>query len=256
MSSLAISGIVFACIVGGIVLGMILRAFMPEKHLSPETKGIVNLGIGLVGTMTALVLGLLIASAKSSFDAQRNGLAQLSGNVIFLDRALAHYGPESKEAREMLLASVDDMLQNTWPEENPEPGQRKERSATEGKYEGLYEKIQELPPKDKNDAQRAFQAQAMKTMGDMAQARWLLFSQRGNSIPTPFLVVMVAWLVLILMSFSMFAPPNATVFITLLICALAVSSAIFLVLELDRPFDGMLRISSEPVRNARDQLGK
>jgi len=254
MSSLAISGIVFACITGGIILGMILRAFMPEKHLSAETKGIVNLGIGLIGTMTALVLGLLIASAKSSFDAQRNGLAQLSGNVIFMDRALAHYGPESKEARDMLHASVTDMLQSTWPEENPDPGQRKERSATEGKYEGLYEKIQGLKPKD--EAQRAFQAQAMKTMGDMAQARWLLFSQRGNSIPTPFLVVMVAWLVLIMMSFSMFAPPNATVFITLLICALAVSSAIFLVLELDRPFDGMLRISSEPIRNALTQLGK
>jgi hypothetical protein len=254
MSPLAISGIVFACIAGGIVLGMILRSFMPEKHLSAETKGIVNLGIGLIGTMTALVLGLLIASAKSSYDAQRNGLAQLSGNVIFMDRALAHFGPESKDVRELLRASVDDMLQNTWPEENPEPGQRKEKSATEGKYEGIYEKIQELTPK--NDAQRAFQAQALKTMGDMAQARWLLFSQRGNSIPTPFLVVMVAWLVLIMMSFSMFAPPNATVFITLLICALAVSSAIFLVLELDRPFDGMLQISSAPVRNARDQLGK
>ena len=254
MSPLAISGIVFACIAGGIVLGMILRSFMPEKHLSAETKGIVNLGIGLIGTMTALVLGLLIASAKSSYDAQRNGLAQLSGNVIFMDRALAHFGPESKDVRELLRASVDDMLQNTWPEENPEPGQRKEKSATEGKYEGIYEKIQELTPK--NDAQRAFQAQALKTMGDMAQARWLLFSQRGNSIPTPFLVVMVAWLVLIMMSFSMFAPPNATVFITLLICALAVSSAIFLVQELDRPFDGILQISSAPVHNALDQLGK
>jgi hypothetical protein len=254
MSPLAISGIVFACITGGIVLGMILRAFMPEKHLSAETKGIVNLGIGLIGTMTALVLGLLIASAKSSWDAQRNGLAQMSGNVIFMDRALAHFGPESEDARKMLHASVIDMIESTWPEENPEPGQRKEKSATEGKYEGLYEKIQELTPK--NDAQRAFQAQAMKTMGDVAQARWLLFSQRGNSIPTPFLVVMVAWLVLILMSFSMFAPPNATVFITLLVCALAVSSAIFLVLELDRPFDGLLQISSAPVHNALTQLGK
>ena len=113
MSSLAISGIVFGCIAGGVVLGMILRALMPEKHLSAETKSIVNLGMGLIGTMTALVLGLLIASAKGSFDAQRNGLAQLSGNVIFLDRALAHYGPESKEARKMLHASVDDMLQST-----------------------------------------------------------------------------------------------------------------------------------------------
>jgi len=254
MSSLAISGIAFACIFGGTILGMILRAVLPEHHLSGESKDLVKLGMGLVGTMTALVLGLLIASAKSSFDAQRNGLAQLAGNVIVLDRALAHYGPESKDARVMLFASVDDMLKRTWPDEDPEHGPTDGKSATEGKYEGLYEKIQALAPK--NDAQRAFQAQALKTAMDMGQARWLLFAQKGSSIPTPFLVVMVAWLTLILASFSMFAPPNTTVFITLLICALAVSSAIFLVLELDRPFDGTIQISSAPVRNARDQLGK
>src|SRR5262249_17194777 len=148
MSSLAISGIAFACILGGTILGMILRAVLPEHHLSGETKDLVKLGMGLIGTMTALVLGLLIASAKSSFDAQRNGLAQLAGNVIVLDRALAHYGPESKDAREMLYASVDDMLKRTWPDEDPEHGQTEGKSATEGKYEGLYEKIQELAPKN------------------------------------------------------------------------------------------------------------
>src|SRR5229473_5835180 len=102
MSSLAISGIVFACIFGGTLLGMLLRSFLHEKHLSSESKDLVKLAMGLIGTMTALVLGLLIASAKSSFDTQRNGLAQLSANIIFLDRVLAHYGPEAKGAREML----------------------------------------------------------------------------------------------------------------------------------------------------------
>ena len=254
MSSLVISGIVFACILGGSILGMILRALLPEKHFSPETKDLVKLGMGLIGTMTALVLGLLVASAKSSFDTQRNGLAKMSGNVIVVDRALAHYGPESKDAREMLRASVDDMLQRTWPQESADPESTGEKSATEGKYEGLYEKIQELTPK--NDAQRAFQAQALKTAMDIGQERWLLLSQKGSSIPTPFLVVLVAWLTLIMASFSLFAPPNATAFLTLLICTLSVSSAIFLILELDRPFDGMIQISSAPVRNALAQLGR
>jgi hypothetical protein len=233
---------------------MILRAILAEKHFSSETKDLVKLGMGLIGTMTALVLGLLIASAKNSFDTQRNGLAQMSGNVIVLDRALAHYGPESKDARDMLRASVADMLRQTWPEEDAEPGSRGGKSATEGKYEGLYEKIQELAPK--NDGQRAFQAQALKTAMDIGQERWLLFSQKGSSIPTPFLIVLVAWLTLIMASFSLFAPPNATAFLTLLICALSVSSAIFLILELDRPFDGMIQISSAPVRNALAQLGR
>jgi hypothetical protein len=233
---------------------MILRAFLPEHHLSSESKEVVKLGMGLIGTMTALVLGLLIASAKNSFDTQRNGLAQLSANFILLDRALAHYGPESKDAREMLRASVADLLQHTWPQENLQSGPAVEKVGTEGRYEGLYEKIQELAPK--NDAQRALQSQALKTGTDIAQMRWLMFSQKGSSIPTPFLVVMVCWLALILASFSLFAPSNATVFSTLLVCALAVSSAVFLILELDRPFDGMIQVSSAPLRSALEQLGR
>src|SRR5215470_11982005 len=120
MSSLTVSSIVFACIAAGILFGMIVRAMLSETHWSAESKDLVKLGMGLIGTMTALVLGLLVASAKSSFDTQRNGLAQLSGNVIFLDRTLARYGPEARDAREMLHASVTDMLQSTWPEENPD----------------------------------------------------------------------------------------------------------------------------------------
>jgi hypothetical protein len=252
MSSLTVSCIVFGCVFGGVLLGMLLRAILPEKHLSTETKGLVQLGMGLIGTMTALVLGLMIASAKSSFDTQRNGLAQLSGNIIFLDRILRRYGDESNDAREYLRASVADMLERTWPSEYPRPDRTEAKSGTEGRYEALYDKIEGLTPR--NESQRALQAQALKIAGDTAQARWLLFAQKGGSIPTPFLVVMVSWLTLLFMSFSMFAPRNVTVFFALLICALAVSSAIFLILELDRPFGGIIQISSEPLRNALHQL--
>jgi hypothetical protein len=206
MNPLTVSGLVFACIFAGTIVGVIVRAALPETHLSAESKDLVKLGMGLIGTMAALVLGLLIASAKSSFDTQRNGLAQMSANIIFLDRILAHYGPETRDTRETLRASVADMLQRTWPAENPESGPREAKSGSEGRYEGLYEKIQGLAPK--NDAQRALQTQALKTAADIAQTRWLLFAQKGSSIPTPFLVVMVSWLTLILASFSLFAPPQ------------------------------------------------
>jgi hypothetical protein len=254
MSSFTISCIVFACILGGIFLGTILRAVLVEKQLSSESKDLIKMSMGLLGTLTALVLGLLIASAKNSFDAQRNGLAQLAGNVIFLDRVLARYGTETKDAREMLRASVADMLQRTWPAENPEPGHAESKSGTEGRYEELFAKLEALAPKE--DSKRALQTLAIKTAMDIAQARWLLFAQKGSSISKPFLVVMVSWLVLILGSFSLLAPPNPTVFAALLICALAVSSAVFLILELDRPFEGMIEISSAPVRAALEQLGR
>lgn len=147
MGSLEISGIIFACVFGGTLLGIILRAVLPEQHLTSESKDVVKLGMGLIGTMTALVLGLMIASAKSSFDTQRAGVAQLAGNVIIIDRALAHYGPEATNVREMLRASAADLLVRTWPGENRSPGQDASQGGTEGKYEFLIDKIQALPAK-------------------------------------------------------------------------------------------------------------
>src|SRR6516162_5321823 len=116
MSSMAISWIVFGVVFGGALLGMALRRLLPEHQLSPDSKDVVKLGMGLIGTMAALALGLLIASAKSSFDTQRNGLAQLSANVTLLDRILAQYGPVTKECREQLRETVATMLDQFWPE--------------------------------------------------------------------------------------------------------------------------------------------
>jgi hypothetical protein len=252
MSTLAIGGIILLSICCGALLGILLRARLPETHMCPESKDTVKLGMGLIGTMTALVLGLLVASAKSSYDAQRNGVAQLAANVIIVDRTLAHYGPETKETRDELQAVVTDMLERTWPEEHDQS--KSKRTATEGRYEYLYEKIQELKPK--NDAQRNFQAQAVKYATDTMQMRWQLFAQRDNSIPTTLLVIMVSWLTLIFGSFGLFAPRNATAIATLVLAAVVVSSALFLVLELDRPFDGVIKVPSTPLRNALTVMGK
>jgi hypothetical protein len=254
MSSLEVSGIIFGCIFAGAIVGQILRAVLHERHLTADSRELVKLGMGLVGTMAALVLGLMVASAKGSFDAQQNGLSQMSGNIIFLDRTLAHYGSETKEIREMLRAGVEDTLQRGWPKENPGPGRAEASSGTEGKYEVIFEKIQELAPETPD--KRMLQAQALKIATDIAQARWGLFAQKGSSIPTTFLVVLVAWLTLILASFGLVAQPRPVVVITLLICALVVSSAIFIILELDRPLEGMLQISSAPLRGALNQLGR
>src|SRR5262249_23665359 len=159
----------------------------------------------------------LIASAKSSFDTQRNGLAQLSANVILLDRMLAHYGKEAKACREQLKEHTATLRDQLWPANGKDAG----RIEPTEKSESLYEKIQELTPH--NDAQRSLQAAALKTAVDVAQARWLLSAQKSSAIPVPFLVVLVFWLGLLFASFSLFARPNATVVIALLLCALSVS---------------------------------
>ena len=251
MSPTSIGWIVLLCVFGGALLGVVLRLVLPAHHLSADSKDVIKLAMGLTATMAALVLALLIASAKSSYDAQRNELTQMSANIILLDRVLAHYGPETKEARDMLRHTVAAMIDRIWPENGSGVAQF---TPTAASAEGFYDKIQELSPQ--NEVQRTLQAQALKMSIDLGQLRWLLFEQGGRSIPMPFLVLLIFWVTIIFISFGLFAPPNATVIVTLFLCAMSVSGAIFLILELDRPFGGIVQISSAPLRNAMAQLGK
>ena len=251
MSAMSIGWIVLACVFGGTLLGMALRLILPEHHLSADSKDVIKLGMGLTAMMSALVLALLTNSAKGSYDAQRNEVTQLSANIILLDRVLAHYGPETKEARDLLRLSVAGMIDRIWAENR---SGRAELEPTTAAAESFFDKIQELTPQ--NEVQRSFQAQALKTSIDIGQARLLLFEQGGRSIPMPFLVLLIFWLTVIFLSFGLFAPPNATVIATLFLCALSVSGAIFLILELDRPFGGLIQISSAPLRNTLDHMGK
>ncbi len=249
MSALAIGCIVFVCVFGGALLGLFLRTVLPEHHLSSDSKDVVKLGTGLLATMAALVLGLLIASAKSSYDAQSSEVTLMSTNIVLLDRALAHYGPETKEARDLLRRSVAGTLDQMWPKDRSGPAQLQPAPGAEG----LYDTLQALSPR--NEAQRSLRAEALAIAIDLGRARWLLF-ERGGSIPLPFLVMLIFWVAVIFISFGLFAPPNATVIAALFVCALSVSGAIFLILELDRPFEGLIQVSSAPLRNALAHLGQ
>jgi hypothetical protein len=251
MSPTEIGCIVLACVFGGTLLGMALHRILPEHHLTADSKDVIKLGIALTATMSALVLALLINSAKGSYDTQRNEITQLSANVILLDRVLAHYGPETKQARDLLRVSAAGMIDRIWPAASSGPA-ASVSSSNAG--EAFYDRIQELSPQ--NEVQRSLQAQALKMSIDIGQTRWLLFEQGGSSIPMPFLVLLVFWVTIIFLSFGLFAPPNGTVIATLFLCALSVSGAIFMILELDHPFGGVIQISSAPMRNALAQLGK
>ena len=250
MSSIIISLIVFACVFGGALLGILLHAVLPEQHLSAESKDIVKLGMGLVGTMAALVLGLLVASAKGYYDAQSAELTQMSTNVVLLDRLLAQYGPETKEARTLLRGAVDRMLDQIWSKGTSASGVPPPFAAAEI----LYAKIQGLAPKD--DAQRSFQSQALSITMDLRKTRWLMYEQETGSISIPLLIVLILWLTIIFVSFGLFAPFNATVVSSLFASALSVSGAIFLILEMYTPYSGLIQISSAPLRAALAHLGQ
>lgn len=224
---------------------------LPEEHLSTDTKDVVKLGIALIATMAALVLSLLIASAKSTYDTRRNQLLQVSADIMLLDRVLAHYGAETKDARAMLQRSVATAIAQFWPANGDRPATLDRRVSS---VEALYDNIQRLSPQ--NDVQRTLQNQASTIALDLGRTRVLLFEQLDSSIPVPFLVVLVFWLAIIFASFELFAPRNGTVIAAFFVCALSVSGAIFLILELDRSFEGLLHVSSAPLRTALAQLGQ
>ena len=251
MSSITISFIVFACVFGGALLGILLRAVLPQNHLSAESKDIVKLGMGLVGTMAALVLGLLVASAKGSYDAQIGELTQGSSNILLLDRLLAQYGPETKEARALLRGAVVRFLDQTWSKGGASASGLPPPSAS---AETLYDKIQGLSPKD--GAQRSFQSQALSLVMDLRKMRWLVYEQETESVSLPLLVILVLWLTIIFISFGLFAPFNATVVSSLIASALSVSAAIFLILDMYKPYSGLIQISSAPLRFALAHLGQ
>jgi len=249
---MAIGWVVFAVVFGSAMLAMSLRAVVPEHHLGSDSKDVVKLGIAVIATMSALVVSLLLASAKGSYDARSREFTQMSANLIVLDRVLAHYGPETKEVRDLLRRSVVDGVDRVGSSDNFELPILAPTTATP---QSIYSQIQQLSPRD--EAERMLQGQALKTAVDLSQARWLLFEQRaGSAIPMPFLVVVVFWLCIIFASFGLYAPGNTTVVVTLCVCALSVSGAIFLIMELDRSFEGIIRISDAPLRAALAHLGQ
>jgi hypothetical protein len=248
MNPLTVGLIVFACVFGGALLGIFLHSSLPEHHLGSDSKDIVKLGMGLVATMAALVLGLLVASAKGSYDTQSAELTRMSANIALLDRVLAGYGQEMKEARELLRGAAARILDQMWSED----GTLKAPPSAGGEI--LYDKVARLSPK--NDTERSLKGHALSIVMDIGKARWLMFEQATISVSMPLLVVLVIWLSAIFISFGLFAPFNATVISSLFISALSVSGAVFLILEMYGPYAGVIQISSAPLRGALAHLGQ
>ena len=253
MNSFIIGLISAASIFAGALLGMGLARRLPGHHLSKEMQDLVKLSSGTIATLTALVLGLLVSSAKSSFDAVNTGIVQGSAKFILLDRTLAHYGPETKAVREQLKRTLAAGIEMVWPTEHTGIPALTAFERANG-MELVQNKLRELTPQ--NDAQRQILAQAQQFAGDLSQTRWLLIEQAQNQLPLPLLLILVFWLVLLFVSFGLFAPRNAMAVTVLLVGACSISAAIFLVLELNQPLDGLIKVSSAPLRNALQHLGQ
>jgi hypothetical protein len=253
VSSIAISSIAFACVFGGALLAMFVGRALPEHHLSADSKDVIKLTMALIAMLAALVLGLLIATTKGTFDTQSSAIKQIATNVILLDRVLANYGSETQEARDLLHRSTALTLDRIWPRNNARPAdlapgeERREMHI-------FYDKVAALSPQ--KDAQASLKARALQITFDLAQIRYQLFVQEDSSIPLPFLVVLVFWLTVLFAGYGLLAPRNATVIAALFVCTLSVSGAIFLILEMAKPLEGAVQISSAPLHDALSHLGE
>lgn len=228
-------------------LGTLIRRRLPESHLSSETQTAVKTAVGLIATMSALVLGLLVSSAKDSYDTARGEVLQMAAKISFFDRVLSLYGPEAAPLRSRFHAAADEITRRMWVEEGGYTVSEEQNG------DAIYAAIQGLSPQ--NDTQRTLKEHAADLAVELASLRTLLRVQSLSSFSWPLLVGVVFWLVIIFVSFGLLAPPNATAMVASVISAISVAAAFFLILEMDRPFSGIIRISKEPIVHALGRTG-
>jgi hypothetical protein len=253
VSSFAIAAVVLGGSIVAALIGMILHVKLPDRHLDTDSRDVVKLVMGLIATMSALVLSLLIASASSSYDRQSNELKALSANIILLDRTLEAYGPGAKVVRDTLRDVVRQAHDRIWSPDGVRP-EALNSVETRNAARANIKLLQKLSPT--TDMERLMQSQAMQQSENLMQARLLMFEQLGSSIPWPFLTVLVFWICVLFLGFGLFSSPNPTVAVALLVGAVSVACAIFLILELNDPYGGLMRISDSPLLNAMAQIGQ
>ena len=257
MAPLWIAALAFGLIFGGALLGIWLQGALPSHHLEDGSKDVVKLGMGLIGTMAALVLGLVTASAKSAYDGQDAALKHMAATTLGLDRTLARYGSETQPIRDMLRQTLTARIEAVWPKHGARHIEMGSRQAIPA-AEVIEDSIRSLSPQ--TDAQRALRDRALSECGDLLDSRWTVFGSVdtgvSGSIPTPFLVIVIFWLSVIFWSFGLFAPRNATVLAVLFLSAISVAASILLILEMDSPFEGIMKVSSAPLEYALTHLGQ
>jgi hypothetical protein len=251
---LAIALLVSACVFGGAAFSICFNTRLPQSHLSKDTQDVIRLGTGMISVLASLVLGLLVATTKSSFDQTDTEVKGLATDIIMLDRALRDYGKQAGDARTLLREFTAQLKDRVWPREaQPDRGPHVNDLASGTLLQKTRVAIRALVPA--STAETELRADALRLAEDIARTRWLLIEQSGPSVRPVFLIVLVAWVVLIFSSFGFNAPRNATVFVAFFVCSLAIGGAIFLILEMDSPLDGFITISSKPIDNALRYIG-
>jgi hypothetical protein len=250
LSAVDVALISFGSILVCIAIGLMMRYWLPEEHITGDSKEVIRLATALIGTMAAVVLALLFASTRNSFQDTDNNVGRMTTSVIQLDHTLQDYGPEGRPLREALRRDVVSIVASIWKDDATV--QRLAPPDAQSAQVTVLTMLRQMTPA--NPLQGALQARALSVSGDLEQMRLSLIAQPTDSLSKPFVTVLVLWLCFIFLSFSMSAKANTTLVVVLVICAFAASSAIYLILELQQPFDGLLQIPNVALRNALGPL--
>ena len=244
----------------GAGLGIWLRNFLPEDHISGDSKETLRTTSGLLATLVALILGLLVSSAKSSFDATNTTIMNAGAEIISLDHILSRYGPEAKDVRQELRQGVAALVKRIWPSETVNVkdsdsfGGETVKGMESTNYVGPQDVILKLSPK--NDTQRFFKSEALQVGEQIQQSRWMFIEQLQNPIPVGFLIVMTFWLASLFVSFGLLAPQNRTMIVALFFAAISMAAAVFLIFELNSPLEGIIKVSNAPMQKALEVIAK
>ena len=249
MNELVVGLISFVAIFGSALLGIVVARALPKHHLSDQTRTAVSVSAAVVGTLSALVLGLLISTANSSFSARSSEVTAISEDLIRMNRMMQRYGPEADDVRAKLRTYATAKMQELFPASG-KPSRAGE--ATVRMMETTQDAMLLLAPTD--EKHRWLRSQALTLSDGLLQARWLLTEQSGSHIPLPFLILLMFWLSIVFGSFGLFAPRNVTAVVLFCLCSMAVSGCITMILELDSAFSGLIRVSAEPMRQALAQI--
>jgi hypothetical protein len=252
LQPVAIAGYVTACTFGAAVLGMVLRRGLPDEHLREDSKDVVKLVMGLIATLVALVLGLLIASANGFYTNQQNELQTLSANIVNLDQVLVRYGPETAAARVTLRDVVVAGHDRIWPADGSTATPQVPPSGST--FDVVRDRLLSLAAA--TDAQRHLVSQAIGIADNISAMRLLIFAQVGNSLSWPFVIILVFWVSVLFLGFGLLGEWNGTVAASLMVGSIAVASATFLILELNQPYSGLLHLSDAPLRQAITMIGR
>jgi len=247
MNEVRIAIFVFLCLTGASLGALFSYERLPLHQRQDDTQTVVRLIANIFVVMTSLVLGLMISSAKGKFDAVNRDVHSYATELILLDRMLTFYGPEANGVRQRLATYAERAANGHWTAEEGLSDKTSERL-----IEDIGVSLRALAPE--GGAQLSVWNDIREQYRKVLELRWSLVEQAEGSIPRPLVLMLVAWLVLIFATFGFRAPRNAVVVTSFIAAAALIGGAIYLIVDMDSPFQGPIQISPAPLQRALAEM--